>query len=206
MCHFSTIRYVLRGRMTCQYSISLLVSMHSYLHIIPCSKVNGLCICFRQIDLGGRNTPSPKPTRRATTTSSPSSSSSPPSSSRRGGSVKISELSQHMAGVSLSGGTSYRRASGSATTHRAVSPLAQHTRLSSSPSPPPTQAPSSPPPIVGEMASVKQTSILETVPPFTSTAPLESTDSMSSSCPHSNRESFYCCKCVFLCIHVPLSL
>lgn len=141
-----------------------------------CSKINGLCICFRQADMGGRNTPSPKPARRATTTSIPPSASSV--RSQRGGSLKINELSQHMAGVTLSGsGPSYRRTS-SPSFHRTVSPLAKQTHLSHSPSPPPNQSSPSPPNVMGEAASVQHTLPLETVPPPTLTPPSESTDSM----------------------------
>ena len=132
------------------------------------SKVNGLCICFRQVDIGGRNTPSPKHTRRATLT--PTSSPTPPQGrQQRGGSLKIGDVSKHLAGVTLNdqGPPSFQRGSG-IPLRRSVSPLASHSKTSPSPSP---QPPSSPP--HGEVATFNP------IPPLTSSPPPpppESTD------------------------------
>ena len=123
------------------------------------SKVNGLCICFRQDDIGGRNTPSPKHTRRATL--APSTSSAPALRQQRSGSLKIGDASKHMAGVTLNdqGPPSFRRGSG-IPLRRSVSPLASHSQASPSHSP----LPSSSPPH-GEGATIPST------PPLTSSPP-----------------------------------
>ena len=123
------------------------------------SKVNGLCICFRQDDIGGRNTPSPKHTRRATL--APSTSSAPALRQQRSGSLKIGDASKHMAGVTFNdqGPPSFRRGSG-IPLRRSVSPLASHSQASPSHSP----LPSSSPPH-GEVATIPST------PPLTSSPP-----------------------------------
>ena len=108
--------------------------MHSH---TTCSKVNGLCICFRQVNVGGRNTPSPKPTRRATTSSAPPSPSSSITRGQRGGSFKIEDVARHMQGVTLNDGGTPRLSSSSSAIYRTVSPLASSMRRSPSPSPQP---------------------------------------------------------------------
>ena len=132
--------------------------MHT--HLLYHSKVNGLCICFRQVDIGGRNTPPPKPTRRATLAPSSSSSSAPSSRQQRSGSLKIGEVSQHLAGVTLNdqGPPSFRRGSG-VPLRRSVSPLASHSHTPSSPQP----SSSSPP--HGEVATLIPTLPLTSSPP-----------------------------------------
>ena len=118
-----------------------LIRAHTHTH----SKVNGLCICFRQMDLGGRNSPSPTHARRATT-SNVRSTLSPSPRSQRSGSVKLEDVSQHMAGMSVSNNPSFRRASNPVlAATRVMSPLASHTRQSLSPSPQPPPHPHSPP-------------------------------------------------------------
>lgn len=157
---YKKLEWVTRGL---NKELCIKTDSRAHIHTI-CSKVNGLCICFRQVDVGGRNTPSPTLKRRATITNSMTSSSL--TRNQRGGSLKIEDVSRHMAGVTLNDSqSSNRRASNPPNTaiYRTVSPLASHTQRSHSPSPQPV----SPTRVETDTSSH---------PPHSSSIPLEATD------------------------------